>query len=67
MKHSTVINAAPWFVILGLIPMFLSFSTQGSMSAHLETLSISIFSAVLGALTTHYPSREEKPTANRLY
>ncbi len=55
MKHSTVLNAVQWCLILGLIPMLLSAYTLGSLSDLLMTLSTIILSAVAGAIATHLP------------
>lgn len=59
MKHSTVINAAPWFAVLGIILLLISIFTKGPLDKPFTTLSMVILSGVLGALTTHFPNSHD--------
>ena len=59
MKHSTIINAAPWFAALGIILLLIAIFTKSPLDKPLTMLSLVILSSVLGALTTHFPNSHD--------
>jgi len=56
MKHSTVINNAPWVIAFGTILSACSFFVHGPLSVVLVLTATIVISAAMGALLTHYPS-----------